>query len=118
MLVFSLFVVGANGFVADIDFMSQSQHSRSQAMSKYEMIAETELGSNGISSEVDDMNIESMSMNGKEVDAIVRRALNGNDGRCVKRTDHESVSKGRCVLIRSPWRHWSLSLNFTGSQTC
>ena len=50
MLVFSLFVVGANGFMADIDFKSRSEHSRSQVMSKYEMIAETELGSssNGI----------------------------------------------------------------------
>ncbi len=58
------------------------------------MIAETELGSssNGISSEVDDMNIESMSMNENESDAIVRRASNVNAGRCVKRTDHESVA--------------------------
>ena len=68
------------------------------ASSKYEMVAETELGSNGISSKVDDMNIESMSMNENESDAIVRRALNVKDVRCGKRTDHESVARGVSVF--------------------
>ena len=62
------------------------------------MVAETELGSNGISSKVDDMNIESMSMNENESDAIVRRALNVKDVRCGKRTDHESVARGVSVF--------------------
>ena len=54
-------------------------------MSNNEMIAETELGSSGISLE-GTMLIESMSVSRNESDAIVMRASNVNDVRCVKRT--------------------------------
>ena len=63
--------IGANGFVARIDF--QSRRSQSQAMNNIERIAEKELDSDGISLE-DTMLIESMSVSKSESDAIVKRA--------------------------------------------
>ena len=89
--------IGANDNMARIDF--QSRHSLSQALSNGERIAEKKLGSDGISLE-DTMLIESMSVNKSESDAIVKRASNVSDVRCVKLTDHESVA-GRVSVFNT-----------------